>query len=77
MGLTNNINGVETDEDAKFENVITNVGDCYNPETGRFRAPVNGTYQFTITVAAQGRHKVLIPKLAWVLYNRVVTDMIV
>lgn len=59
VGLNSNINGVQNDEDAKFENVITNVGDCYNPETGRFRVPVDGVYQFNIAVAAQGRRKVL------------------
>lgn len=58
VGLNNNINGVQNDEDAKFENVITNIGACYNPETGRFRVPVDGVYQFNIAVAAQGRHKV-------------------
>lgn len=59
VGLNSNINGVQNDEDVKFENVITNVGDCYNPETGRFRVPVDGVYQFNIAVAAQGRRKVL------------------
>lgn len=57
VGLNSNINGVQNDEDVKFENVITNVGDCYNPETGRFRVPVDGVYQFNIAVAAQGRRK--------------------
>lgn len=59
VGLNSNINGIQNDEDAKFENVITNVGDCYNPDTGRFRVPVDGVYQFNIAVAAQGRRKVL------------------
>uniref|UniRef100_K1RVT1 Complement C1q tumor necrosis factor-related protein 6 n=1 Tax=Magallana gigas TaxID=29159 RepID=K1RVT1_MAGGI len=57
VGLNSNINGVQNDEDVKFENVITNVGDCYNPETGRFRVPVDGVYQFNIAVAAQGRQQ--------------------
>ncbi|XP_061178659.1 C1q-related factor-like [Saccostrea echinata] len=56
-GLNDNINGLQADEDAKFENVITNIGGCYNSETGRFRAPVDGAYQFNIAVAAQGKHK--------------------
>lgn len=57
-GLDNNINGLQSDEDARFGNVVTNIGNCYNPITGRFRAPVDGVYQFNIAVAAQGRHKV-------------------
>jgi hypothetical protein len=62
-GLESNVNGVESDEDARFGNVITNIGNCYDPDTGRFRAPVDGVYQFHIAVAAQGRHKVFNIKL--------------
>ncbi|XP_062569061.1 C1q-related factor-like [Saccostrea cucullata] len=56
-GLNDNINGLQADEDARFDSVITNIGGCYNSETGRFRAPVDGVYQFNIAVAAQGKHK--------------------
>jgi len=27
--------------------------------TGRFTAPVNGTYQFNVVISAQGRHRVV------------------
>ncbi|KAK3106078.1 hypothetical protein FSP39_012190 [Pinctada imbricata] len=57
VGLKDNINIITQDADAVFENVITNIGGAYNPETGRFTAPVNGSYSFTVVVAAQGKHK--------------------
>lgn len=42
-----------------FDRVVTNVGNAYDPVTGRFTAPINGTYQFNVVVSAQGRHKVI------------------
>lgn len=33
-----------------FNNVMDNVGRMYNPELGRFTAPVHGVYSFTISV---------------------------
>ena len=61
VGLQDNINQFDEDVDAKdiiFEKVVTNVGEAYTSDTGRFTAPLNGTYSFTVVVAAQGKHKV-------------------
>ncbi|XP_013399541.1 C1q-related factor isoform X2 [Lingula anatina] len=57
VGLEENMGPQEKDTDVVFDNVVTNVGDGYNPKTGRFRAPYNGTYQFHIVISAQGRQK--------------------
>lgn len=29
-----------------YDKLVTNVGNAYNPSTGKFTAPSNGTYQF-------------------------------
>ena len=44
--------------DIVFDQVITNIGHAYDVNSGRFTAPVNGTYQFNVIVSAQGRQKV-------------------
>lgn len=36
-----------------FDEVITSIGDPYNPEYGFFVAPVNGTYVISVTVSAE------------------------
>ena len=58
VGLTNNIGPISQHADIVFDRVVTNVGDAYDQDTGRFTAPVNGTYQFNVIIAAQGRQKV-------------------
>ncbi|KAL3860273.1 hypothetical protein ACJMK2_010416 [Sinanodonta woodiana] len=48
-----------------FDNVILNVGDVYNSLNGFFRAPVSGTYQFSLTLSEPnngGQYHVLIRK---------------
>ena len=38
-----------------YDNVVTNVGTAYNPETGKFTTPRKGVYQFNwYTVSAPG-----------------------
>ena len=34
----------------KFDNVLTNVGTAYNPSTGMFTAPTDGTYLFNWSI---------------------------
>lgn len=57
VGLSENIGPVTEHTDIKFDNVVTNIGNAYEKATGRFTAPVNGTYQFNVIVSAQGRQK--------------------
>ena len=57
-GLKDNQGPVTENSDLIFDTVITNVGGAFSGETGRFTAPYNGTFQFTVVVAAQGRQRV-------------------
>jgi len=57
VGLTNNMGPVTEHTDIVFDRVVTNIGGGYDAESGRFTAPVNGTYQFNVIVSAQGRQK--------------------
>ena len=36
------------DQPVVFSSVISNIGNGYNSSTGKFTAPVNGTYSFTV-----------------------------
>ena len=58
MGLTENMGPVNEHTDIVFDRVVTNIGSGYDAASGRFTAPVNGTYQFNVIVSAQGRQKV-------------------
>ncbi|XP_023203176.1 complement C1q subcomponent subunit B-like [Xiphophorus maculatus] len=40
---------LEADETLKFERVITNIGNGYDPATGLFTAPVKGLYYIQVT----------------------------
>jgi len=44
--------------DVVFDRVVTNVGDAYDAESGKFTAPADGVYQFNVVISAQGRQKV-------------------
>ncbi|KAH9524262.1 Caprin-2 [Bulinus truncatus] len=56
-GLTKNIGPFSRNTDLILDRVVTNVGEGFNVQTGRFTAPLNGTYAFAVTIAAQGRQK--------------------
>ncbi|XP_050405907.1 complement C1q-like protein 4 [Patella vulgata] len=57
VGLQKNQGPVTENTDLVFDRVITNVGKVFNQDTGRFTATHNGTYQFNVVVAAQGRQR--------------------
>ncbi|KAJ8306879.1 hypothetical protein KUTeg_014963 [Tegillarca granosa] len=44
--LNNHVRNVSPKTVLKFENVTTNIGNCYNASTGVFTAPKDGVYQF-------------------------------
>lgn len=58
VGLTENIGPISENAAVVFDRIVTNVGSAYDAKTGYFSAPINGTYQFTAVVSAQGRQKV-------------------
>ena len=39
---------VNTGDIIKFTDVMTNIGNAYDPVSGKFIAPFNGTYEFTL-----------------------------
>lgn len=41
-----------------FDDVLTNIGGGYNPETGIFKVPYTGRYLFSLTVRAQNERQV-------------------
>lgn len=38
--------------DIKFDKIITNIGNGFDPHTSHFTAPVNGTYHFAMSYLA-------------------------
>jgi hypothetical protein len=57
-------------EIVKFDKVLTNNKDCYNPTTGVFTAPKTGLYQVSATVMSS-KHKTVFVHL-WQNENRMV-----
>jgi len=41
-----------------FDDVLTNIGSGYNPETGIFKVPFSGRYLFSLTICAQNQKQV-------------------
>jgi len=52
-GLDGPFGPVARDSDIIFSRVVTNVGTAYSNLSGRFTAPVNGTYQFNVAISPQ------------------------
>lgn len=47
FSATRNAGDVTYNTEILFEDVSVNTGNCYNPATGRFTAPVTGVYMFS------------------------------
>ncbi|XP_059141734.1 C1q-related factor-like [Physella acuta] len=62
-GLSSNTGPVDKNVDLVFDKVVTNLGEAFNKDTGRFTAPFNGTYAFSVTIAAQGRQRAAVELL--------------
>jgi len=58
VGLSENIGPVKEHTGIVFDRVVTNIGNAYDAQSGRFTSPVNATYQFNVIISAQGRQKV-------------------
>jgi len=58
VGLSENIGPVKEHTGIVFDRVVTNIGNAYDAQSGRFTSPVNATYQFNVVISAQGRQKV-------------------
>ena len=55
---------IDSKKDIKFDRVITNIGNGFNPDTSHFVAPVNGLYVFFSSL--MGKNK---PFTAFLLHN--------
>lgn len=42
----------------KFTRVVTNIGNCFNKNTGKFTAPQDGEYQFSASFVTGYRKKI-------------------
>ena len=49
LSLSNDENYVHPGEDITFDNIVTNIGNGMDPESGVFTAPVSGIYSFSLS----------------------------
>ncbi|GAB1603188.1 caprin-2-like, partial, partial [Argonauta hians] len=56
--LSQHLNNVKVNETIVFDNIVTNFGNAYNPETGIFISPMKGTYQFFVKILSGFNEKV-------------------
>lgn len=54
--ITSHLFHMGVNQNIVFDRVITNVGNAYNNHAGDFRAPVDGTYVFSVTLMAYSTH---------------------
>ncbi|XP_045169959.2 uncharacterized protein LOC123532568 [Mercenaria mercenaria] len=54
--LGNHLHHLGASQNVVFDRVITNLGNAYNNHAGDFRAPVAGTYVFSVTLMAYSTH---------------------
>ena len=52
--LTSDISRLGVEQEIIFDQVHLNVGNNYDVRHGNFRAPVDGTYEFTVSMLAPG-----------------------
>ncbi|XP_053281509.1 collagen alpha-1(X) chain [Pleuronectes platessa] len=64
---TTTIGPFNTQTNLIFTQVITNIGNAYNPNTGFFIAPVKGVYHFEFYIGAHGHPSH--PSAAWLVRN--------
>ncbi|KAK3601177.1 hypothetical protein CHS0354_004376 [Potamilus streckersoni] len=54
--LSETLTVTHPDEKIVYNNVLTNVGECYNKTNGVFEAKVNGTYLFSVVACSASNH---------------------
>lgn len=51
--VKSHLSGLQDSQTIVFGTVETNLGDAYSPQTGIFTCPVNGVYQFYVSILSQ------------------------
>ncbi|ESN98706.1 hypothetical protein HELRODRAFT_188887 [Helobdella robusta] len=57
VGLQKEIQSVTNHTTVVFDKILTNVGNGYDQKTGKFKAPVSGTYFFNVVVSANTKDR--------------------